>query len=183
MYGLVNKGLESFITDLFGRQDWDDLCRRAGLEEVDFEGTLVYPDDVSYRLVDAISDKYGMSREEALEAFGAYWVPYTKTTSLGKLLRFGGSGFLERLDSLDAMHRRVKMSLPHLQPPSFEFEEGPGSEHWLHYSSVRAGLEPMVIGLLRSLAEDSGERVEIEQEAPAHDGVRATFRIRMAPSS
>ncbi|MEL6102595.1 MAG: heme NO-binding domain-containing protein, partial [Pseudomonadota bacterium] len=89
-----------------------------------------------------------------------------------------GKGLSERLATLNDLHDRIKMSMPHLQPPSFEFEEGEGNEHKLHYASERKGLESMVIGLVEGLGRETGESVEITQDPePMYDDFRATFTV------
>lgn len=179
MYGMVNQGVQTFVTDNFGHEDWLDVCARAGVADTEFEGMLTYPDDITYRLVGAICEKYGLSAADALETFGSYWVGFAKTTTVGKLMQFGGQDLADRLAGLNEMHSRVKISMPHLQPPHFEFEECDDGTFRLHYSSQREGLEHMVIGLVKGLAEESGDQIEITQDpAPAYEGVRASFTLK-----
>lgn len=180
MYGMINQGVQNFVVEHFGQEDWIDVCARAGVSETQFEGMLTYPDEVTYKLVGAICEKYDMDQKAALETFGCYWVGYSKTTTVGKLLRFGGQELADRLDSLNEMHSRIKISMPHLKPPHFEFEEHEDGSSQLHYSSDREGLEPMVVGLVQGLAKEAGVEVEITQlPEPAYHGVRASFSLRM----
>lgn len=179
MYGMVNHGIQSLIVEKFGDADWQDISAKAGLKDEKFEGMLTYPDEITYKLVGIISEKYDLSPEAVLKIFGDYWVDYSSTTNIGQLMRFGGQSLAERLSSLDEMHDRVKMSMPHLKPPSFEFEEGEGNEHKLHYASDREGLEHMVIGLIEGLARETGEKVDVTQDPePMYEEFRATFTLR-----
>lgn len=180
MYGMVNHGIQTFVIENFGEADWRDICARADLKDETFEGMLTYPDDVTYKLVGVLCEKYNLTAEQVLKTFGDYWVDYSATTSVGKLMRFSGQGLAERLDTLNEMHDRIKMSMPHLKPPSFEFEEGEGNEHKLHYASDREGLESMVIGLVEGLGRETGEEVEITMDAkPMYEEFRATFTIKI----
>ncbi len=180
MYGLVNHGVQTFIVENFGEGDWREICAEAGLAEEHFEGMLTYPDEVTYKLVGIISKRYDMEPAAVLRTFGDYWVDYSASTSVGQLLRFGGQSLTDRLETLNEMHERIKMSMPHLKPPSFEFEEGENGEHKLYYASDRDGLEPMVIGLVEGLGRETGQTVEISQDpAPAEEGFRATFTVRI----
>ena len=180
MYGMVNQGIQTFIVEKFGQDDWRDICSKADLSHDTFETMLTYPDDVTYRLVDVISKKYGMTSGEVLKVFGDYWVDYSASTRLGTVLRFGGRDVVQRLESLNEMHERIQSTMPHLRPPSFEFEEGDGGEHKLHYASEREGLEDMVIGLVEGLGRDSGQRVQITKDpAPMYPCYRATFTVRI----
>jgi hypothetical protein len=179
MYGLVNQGVESFVKQTFGPAEWADLCARAGLAGQHFETMISYPDDVTYRLVTAICEKHGMPAAEVLEGFGDFWVDFASETHVGRIIDFGGPSLFDRLAALDEMHERIRMGMPHLRPPEFEFEDLGGGTARLHYASRREGLEAMVIGLVKGLARDTGERIEITQDPqPAYEDLRATFTIR-----
>ena len=104
------------------------------MSEDNFEGMLTYPDDVTYKLVGVISEKYDMTAAEVLKAFGDYWVDYSASSTIGQLLRFGGKDLADRLDSLNEMHERIKMSMPHLKPPSFRVR---GRREWRTQASLR----------------------------------------------
>ena len=180
MYGMVNQAVQELIVEKFGAEDWKAICESAGIPDEGFEGMLSYPDDVTYKLVGVISQKYDMPAEDVLKIFGDHFVDFAGNTEFGSLLRFAGQNLIERLNSLDEMHSRIKLSLPHLRPPSFEFEEGEDGVHKLHYGSEREGLEPMVIGLVKGLARHTGEEVEIAQDPePADEVFRASFTIRI----
>lgn len=181
MYGLVNQGIHAFIVEHFGHEDWEDICRETGLEFQEFESMLTYPDDVTYRLIDCISKKYKMSAAEVLKTFGDYWVDFSSSSKLGQLMRFGGTSLVERLETLNEMHARIKTTMPHLKPPEFEFEVGENGTHKLHYASDREGLEPMVIGLVEGLGRETGESLKITQDPkPAYAEYRASFTITLA---
>lgn len=178
MYGMVNQGVRTFIIENYGEDDWRDLCRTADLKEDRFESMATYPDDVTYRLVGAISEKYELTPAQVLEVFGDYWVDYSGKSEIGQLMRFGGKELTERLYNLNEMHERIKMTMPNLKPPSFEFEEHEDGRCSLHYFSDREGLEPMVIGLLKGLSRETGEPVSIVQdETPGVEDARASFTI------
>ena len=181
MYGLVNQGVQTFISNAHGAADWQDICARAGLSDTDFEGMLVYPDDITYKIVGAVSEKYDLPATEVLRLFGDFWVDFSHKTPIGTLLRFGGETLLERLDTLNEMHERIKMSMPHLSPPVFEFEDMGDGTYKLHYASDREGLEHMVIGLVEGLGRETGQSVTIRQDPePAYDGFRASFTLELA---
>lgn len=161
MYGLVNHGIQCFVTRHHGAETWREVCAAAGLKEARFEAGLSYDDAITHRLVAAISDRLGSDAGAVLELFGAYWPSYARTTAIGRLFDFGGSTFVEFLDSLDEMHDRMTMSLPDLRPPSFEVELREERRFILHYRSERDGLAPMVVGMLHGLARDYGETIRV----------------------
>lgn len=170
MYGLVNNGIETFITENMGAETWAAVCKAAKAPTTAFDQAQVYDDAVTYDLVAAISDHLDMPQEEVLKLFGSYWVGFAKATPIGALMSFSGSSFLEVLDSLDDMHQRMMAAMPHLRPPSFELEHVEGNHYRLHYYSTREGLSPMVVGLIHQLAATHGEDISLTQTASCVEG-------------
>jgi alanyl-tRNA synthetase len=69
----------------------------------------------------------------------------------GALLDQLGTTFPEALANLDAMHVRVALMMPNLKPPSYRVHDVKDRSLTLDYVSKRAGLAPMVIGLVKGL--------------------------------
>ena len=165
MYGLVNKAIEDLVTREHGEDTWWQVVEKAGLEHAGFVGMEQYPDAVTYGLVGAASEVLGVPAEQLLEAFGEFWVLYTATEGYGELLEMSGRNFEEFLNNLDNLHMRVGLNFPELQPPSFRCEKvGEGTYH-LRYLSDRAGLAPMVIGLVKGLAAKFGVEIAMRPSA------------------
>ncbi|MEM9787518.1 MAG: heme NO-binding domain-containing protein [Pseudomonadota bacterium] len=174
MYGLVNNGIRTFIVDAHGPETWRKICAKAGTDDEEFENLTAYDDQITYALVDAVGSELALPAEKVLEIFGKYWVGFSKSTAIGKLVDHGAEQLIDRIHGLDEMHERVQMTMPHLDPPSFEFEEMPNGQHRLHYLSNREGLAPMVIGLLHGMADECGVTIDIthaekREQGAAHD--------------
>jgi hypothetical protein len=75
------------------------------------------------------------------------------------------------------MHARVGATMPQLVPPGFEREAIDDDSSILHYRSARAGLAPMVLGLLRGLAKRFEVQIEVDHLEPTAAG-HERFRIR-----
>jgi len=72
----------------------------------------------------------------------------------------------------------VAMTYPELRPPSFEVTELDDSRSLLlHYRSTRAGLAPMVIGLLKGLGKRFDESISVRQVAQHGVDDHDVFRI------
>ncbi len=170
MYGLVNNGVRRLIIDAHGEDVWREICRKANVPDEEFETLTAYDDADTYALVGAVSERLDMPTDKVLEVFGEYWVEFSKGTAIGKLIDQGGEQFIERVRGLDAMHERVKLTMPHLDPPSFEFEESADGNHRLHYLSSREGLAPMVTGLLQGMAKECGVAIDIIHAERRSDG-------------
>jgi len=153
MYGLVNKAVEELAIELGGPELWHRIAAEAGLDVSVFVDMETYPDDITYRLVEAASRVLDMPAEAILEAFGRHWILYTGRRGYGGIFDTMGHTLPEFLMNLDAMHARLRLSMPDLRPPSFVCEIVEGGELRLQYWSERVGLAPMVVGLLRGLGE------------------------------
>ena len=184
MYGMANDAVRTFIVTNHGEDAWTKICDDAGVTTREFEQLLTYDDDITYRLVGAISSHLGADAAQVLEVFGQYWPEYAKGTAVGNMIRFGGESFVDTLESLDEMRQRIKIAMPDLRPPSFELENVGEDEYRLHYFSEREGLAPMVVGLLHGLAvqhEISIEVQHVERKDPA--GAHDVFAIRVMTGS
>ncbi|WP_299508351.1 heme NO-binding domain-containing protein [uncultured Roseobacter sp.] len=170
MYGLVNNGVRTFIVDSHGEETWRAICSKACVPDEEFENLTAYDDAVTYALVSAVSDELGLPAEKVLEVFGSYWVGFSKSTAIGKLVDHGAETLIDRIRGLDEMHERIQMTMPHLDPPSFEFEEMSDGNHRLHYMSNREGLAPMVVGLLKGMADECGVEIDITHAESREDG-------------
>ena len=158
MYGLINKAVEGLVRQRFGDAAWDRIRTRAGLPDEPFISMEQYPDQTTYDLVGAASAELGAPAEAILEEFGRYWTVYTAEVGYGELMKGAGSTLPEFLRNLDQLHTRVKLSFPHLAPPSFSVANETATSLDLHYYSDRAGLAPLVVGLLKGL----GERFQVD---------------------
>jgi len=167
MYGLVNAAIADLAREIGGDAAWQAIREEAGLVESSFVGMTAYPDELTYDLVAAAGKVLQMSQDEVLRAFGRHWVRYTGRKGWGPLLEAAGTTMPEVLGQLDALHCRVRLMLPELRPPSFRCTDVTASSLRLRYYSHRAGLAPMVVGLVEGLAE----LLDVEASAEAVDRV------------
>ncbi|MCA8974813.1 MAG: heme NO-binding domain-containing protein, partial [Planctomycetes bacterium] len=161
----MNKAIEEMVIHLKGPAAWESLKRSAGVDVDTFVGMDQYDDTVTYKLVDAASVRMKMSAEDILEAFGEYWILYTAHKGYGELMSAAGNGVFETLANLDDMHARVELLYPDMRIPVFTFRRSSDTEGVLHYSSQRAGLAPMVVGLVKGLGKRCGTPVCVDRLA------------------
>jgi Haem-NO-binding len=170
MYGLVNKAVEDLITTKFGTQAWEEITKKAGVDDIGFISMDPYPDEITYGLVTAAAEILEKPVDQLLEAFGEYWTLYTAREGYGDLMSISGENFEGFLDNLDSLHTRIALSFPELRPPTFACERSDDGDLVLHYHSERAGLAPMVRGLVKGLANMFEVEVDIQQTASKADG-------------
>lgn len=181
MYGLVNRAIEELVRSRFGDDAWHAVCRRASIDPPNFVGMQPHDDAITYGLIGATAAELQVDVAAVLETFGEHWMTYTVEQGCGHLLSMMGSPVEQFLDNLDAMHGRIQAQTPGLRPPHRRREPLPDGSSILHYCSERPGLAPMVVGLLRGLAQRFAVRTDIEQLAPL-DGQQARFLIRRRPA-
>ncbi|MCU0548177.1 MAG: heme NO-binding domain-containing protein [Leptolyngbya sp. Prado105] len=170
MYGLVNKAIHDMVCSQFGEETWQQIRQKAEIETDTFLSMEGYPDDVTHRLVRAASVVLGLSSSEIMQAFGEFWVTYTAEEGYGELMEMSGDNLPEFLQNLDALHARVGITFPKLQPPSFDCTKTDDDLLTLEYHSDRAGLAPMVLGLVKGLGSRFDTEVEVAQTQSKEDG-------------
>ncbi len=81
------------------------------------------------------------------------------------MLKLAGDSFVEFLQNLDNLHARVGLIFPKLKPPKFHCTDVTEESLRLHYRSERAGLAPMIIGLVKGLGKlfDTEVNVSIDK--------------------
>ena len=184
MYGLVNQGLHDLAVQNGGEDLWREIRSAAGVDIEAFVGMDTYPDDVTYRLVEATSTAMGISPAEVLHAFGKHWILYTARRGYGAIFDTMGSTLPVFLDNLDTMHARLSLSMPEMRPPSFVCEQLSDHQIRLEYWSERAGLAPMVVGLLEGLGEMYGVTVSVDQTVDTLQGAdHDEFVIEYVPTA
>jgi hypothetical protein len=163
MYGLVNKAIKDLIVNNHGEDKWREICRLSGHSEEDFIGMNPYPDQLTYDLVGNASKVLGASPEAILEAFGEYWILYTAEEGYGELMELSGDTFPDFLSNLDMLHYRINNIMPELTAPQFTVRDVNNNNLLLEYRSKRAGLSPMLVGLIKGLGKRFGLTTQITQ--------------------
>jgi hypothetical protein len=184
MYGLINQGLHDLAVQTGGEEMWREIKSSAGVGLEAFVGMDTYPDDVTYRLVEATSAAMGISAAEVLHAFGKHWILYTARRGYGAIFDTMGGSLPAFLANLDTMHARLSLSMPEMRPPSFVCEQLGDDQIRLEYWSERPGLAPMVVGLLDGLGEMYEVTLSIDQSLDrAHGADHDEFLVHFVATT
>jgi hypothetical protein len=184
MYGLINQGLHDLAVQTGGEEMWREIKSSAGVGHEAFVGMDTYPDDVTYRLVEATSAAMGISAAEVLHAFGKHWILYTARRGYGAIFDTMGGSLPAFLANLDTMHARLSLSMPEMRPPSFVCEQLGDDQIRLEYWSERPGLAPMVVGLLDGLGEMYEVTLSIDQSLDrAHGADHDEFLVHFVATT
>jgi hypothetical protein len=168
MHGSVFTQLERYVVAGHPAGTWEALLSRAGLRERTYDPLDNYPDEEMTRLVDAVVEASGASRQGILEDFGAALAP--------ALLRMYWSLVDESWRTLDVLehteaniHRVVRLKHARAAPPALEMARTRPGEVILTYRSPRR-LCALARGIARGIAGHYGERLEAEDLACVHRG-------------
>ncbi|MEX1235278.1 MAG: heme NO-binding domain-containing protein [Roseovarius sp.] len=167
MHGLINRAIERFVRDTYGREVWGTVTRNAGLEFTEFESMLSYEEDVTDRVLATLAIQLDRPLPDILEDVGTYLVSHPKVEAVRRLLRFGGPTFTEFLHSLDDLPARAKLAVSDLELPELELREHGHDFYAIECRSAAPGFGYVLVGLLRALADDYGALVLLE-----HKGMR-----------
>lgn len=161
MYGLVNKAVEQLVLVHHGEAVWKEIAKKANISQP-FIAMDTYPDQVTFDLVAAASEVLDAPASDILEAFGEHWIRFTVEDGYEGIMSLYGTTVQEFLSNMDTLHAQIKLSFPELRPPSISCEEQADGQLLVSYHSERAGLAPMLVGLLKGLGKRFSTPVNIE---------------------
>ena len=162
VHGLINRAVQCFIRDTAGPEVWADVARGADLGTDGFESMMIYPSELIERIIQAALLRLDRPRDSFLEDFGTYLVSHPNLESVRRLLRFGGSSYVEFMDSLEDLPDRGRLAVPRLNLPEMEVTDLGAGMFGLTCSHQVAGAGHVIVGLLRAMADDYGALVVLE---------------------
>ena len=174
MHGLINRSVQNYVCDTFGHDVWGQVTGSADLGFTEIEAMMTYEDDVTTRLIDALSLVTGRPRDDLLEDIGTYLVSTPKLEGVRRLLRFGGVTFEEFLLSLDDLPDRARLAVADLDLPELEMDERASGCFELYCRSAVSGFGFVFVGMLRVIADDYGALVLLDHET-GKNGVEKVF--------
>jgi len=153
MLGWINQSVEAFITESFGEDKWLRVLEASGVN-YPWLSSCVYADQVTYDIVTTGAEILGVTVEQALEAYGVYFVKFTAAQGYNKLMDALGSNIVEFLSNLNNLHLHLTSTFPDMVAPAFRCENVTPESLELHYFSARPALWPIVVGVLKGLAKE-----------------------------
>ncbi|KAF0037356.1 hypothetical protein F2P81_010230 [Scophthalmus maximus] len=169
MYGFVNHALELLVLRNYGPEVWEDIKREAQLDiEGQFLVRIIYEDAKTYDLVAAASKVLKIDAGDILQMFGKMFFEFCQESGYDTILRVLGSNVREFLQNLDALHDHLGTIYPGMRAPSFRCTDAEkGTNLILHYYSEREGLQDIVIGIIKTVAQQiHGTEIEMKMIQP-----------------
>lgn len=159
MHGLINRSIQAFTCHTYGHARWLAVTEAAGLDFSEFEAMLIYDEDLSRRVLAALSVELERDVTDVLEDLGTFLVSNPNVESLRRLLRFGGVNYTEFLHSLDDLPDRARLAVSDLNLPALELCEHSAGHFSLTCQAGLQGFGSVILGVLRSMADDYGALV------------------------
>src|SRR6056297_726764 len=151
MHGLVNRAVERFTRDTYGREMWHGITQRLDLGLTEFEAMLSYDDDITHEVLGELALTLNKPVPAVLEDIGTYLVSHPNLEALRRLLRFGGVGFVDFLHSLDDLPDRARLAIEDLDLPRMDLVDHDASTFTLTCRSAHRGFGHVMMGVLRAL--------------------------------
>ena len=181
MHGLINKAIQCFVLDTYGRETWREMAQSAALPVMQFEAMLIYEDTLTEQALDATARFLDKPRTDVLEDIGTYLASHPNVEALRRLLRFGGAHFIEFLYSLDDLHDRARLAVDDLELPRLTLVRHTENNYSLLCGAAFPGWGHVLVGILRVMADDYGALACLE-----HCGAKdqtETIDIRLVHTS
>jgi heme-NO-binding protein len=164
MHGLINRALQTFVCQTYGTERWHRITEAADLGFTEFEAMLFYERGLTLRVLEALCVDLGRPQAEVLEDLGTYLVSNPSVEALRRLLRFGGVTYVEFLHSLDDLPDRARLAVEDLHLPTLELREEVPGQFTLSCGPGVPGFGRVMMGVLRTMADDYGALVFLEHE-------------------
>lgn len=162
MQGLLFVCFQKFLTLSYGADVWIRVVKSARLDFHDFEPMLSYDADLSAVLIEAASQVLDRPADGMLEDLGTFLVTHPALEVVRRLLRFGGADYISFLQSLDDLPDRVRLAVPDLYLPDLRLKHRKAG-FALQVCSDESYWTPVILGLLRAMADDYGVLALVER--------------------
>ncbi|SFT66967.1 heme NO-binding domain-containing protein [Sedimentitalea nanhaiensis] len=183
MHGLINRAIQSFFCTTYGTDRWQRVTEAAGLEFCEYEAMLIYDEEQSFGMLDAMAAELDRPLDEVLEDIGTFLVSNPQVESLRRLLRFGGVTYVEFLHSLDDLPDRTRLAVSDLHLPALELREHAAGQFSLTCHPGLPGLGSVLVGLLRAMADDYGALVMLDRQGGGNGNGRDVISITLVETA
>lgn len=174
MHGMINRALQGFIVENFGQGTWIEVRTLADLRFDEFEAMLTYRNKLTVACFKALAQVTQQDEAAILDDLGTFLITHEGLDPLRRLLRFGGATFTDFILSLDELADRGRMAIPDIELPEITVAQAHSNAFELRVSWKLPGVGPILLGVLRAMADDYGALafLDLEERAGADDLIR-----------
>lgn len=162
MHGMINRSIQSFLRETYGKSVWAAVVRRSELGIDSFEPMLFYPAEQTDTMLRAACMTLDRPKADLLENLGTFLVTSPKLEAVRRLLRFGGVSFVDFLHTLEDLPDRARLALSDLDLPELILSDQGNGHYRLLCAPMIDGAGHVVVGLLRAMADDYGALVLLD---------------------
>lgn len=169
MHDLIRRSIECFLRDTYGEEFWLQTAEGAGLSPSTFDIVFDATDVQMRSLIDSAAQIQEKPVDVLLEDMGTYLVSHGNSQRVRRLLRFSGETFEDFIHSLDDLPDRVRLVADDLRLPALDLWEITPGHYRLDVAPGIDGYPHVLLGALRSMADDYGALVflELTESSPA----------------
>lgn len=150
---MINRSLESFLRTTYGDAIWQEILHLAGIDQGGFLAMVSARPRDTRRVVRAAARILNKPVSELLEDLGAWLV---RLESIRRLLRFGGTDFVDFVHSLDELPGRARMILPDIPEHELIVERHDPQTYRIRLEHMPRDWIWALAGALRGMADDYG---------------------------
>lgn len=171
MHGFIHQLLEAFVSETAGSQHLRPIRRIAGIDGPPL-ATRYYPDEVTTRLLQAISEYEGVTLDDLLYQFGVYFMCAPLMHQHYRAFLDGHTSARGFLEQVSAIHRYLGQSLKGTMLPQFRYvNHGPDLLEIVYNSPRR--LCRFLQGVIEGVGQYFNESLEIRELECQHRGASA----------
>lgn len=165
MHVLMLWSLQGYIRDTFGASAWTAVSRKTPLKSETIEPMLRYDPALADRVAAEAALVLNRPAEAVWEDMGTYLITNPAQPGVRRLLRFGGVGFVDFLQSLEELPGRARLAWPDLTVPDLTLRELGPYRFQLDCRYRVRGAVRVLVGMLTAMADEYGALCVIETEA------------------
>ncbi|HEU5367632.1 MAG TPA: heme NO-binding domain-containing protein, partial [Ktedonobacterales bacterium] len=182
MHGFIHLLLEGFVSETVGPQHLRPIRRMAGLDGPPL-ATQYYPDEMTTRLLQAISEYEGVALDDLLYQFGVYFMCAPLMHQHYRAFLDGHTSARSFLEQISAIHRHLSQSLKGAMLPQFRYVNHGPELLEIVYNSPRR-LCRFLQGVIHGVGQYFNEPLEIREMECQHRGASACrLLVRFLPAS
>jgi len=169
MQGSIFTAFSDMIIEKIGMEQWNELLEKTGpVSQGLYTSGDQYADSELVNMVVLLSEKTGVKPETLIQDFGQYLF-----SSLYENCPSDISNIKNLREFLLSIHSVVHVEVKRLHPnaylPTFEYEDGEGTDLIMYYSSKRK-LCHASVGLIHGAAKQFNEEITISHPECMHTG-------------
>lgn len=149
MKGSIVKCCAELVKDYYGEKAWIEILEESGESKMSIRPITDVDDQTVFKIFESICKVLNISRQEAFDIFGEYWVKIY-VPRIYPIFYIQSESAKQFIMSMDKVHEHVTSMLENANPPRFKIEEIDEKTIIVDYISKR-NLIDLFIGLIKGV--------------------------------